>query len=426
MDIFPILSRELQKLRKPKKDGNLLKESLYTSWYSPYMPITEPRNFTEDLMKGYMDNPEIYSIINKIADTASSIQLSVVDKDGEPIEGHWTEDLLSNPNEDTTFKELLYNYYVYLLAIGNSFMYSPKIEGGKVTEIWTMPSDLVLVVSGAFYEPISGYKFKEGNQEIIFPKEEVMHSKLFNPRFNSGSWVYGLSPISVASEIISSMNAGTKAMESSFENMGPPYIISSQMPEGLTQEQQEMLEATYKKKYGVQNAGKPMLTGTPVKVERLGVSPVDLNIIEGSQYGLKVLCNVYGVDSGLFNDKDAATYNNLNQIRKDFITYTIKPLNDLFAQKLKQFLVPDEQVRFQFNYDDLEVMQESIYTRADALAKMDYLTPNEKREAVGFSPIDDPEMDEVKSYVPEFLEPETQTDADPTRSVDISSVQKSA
>ena len=383
---------------------NKLNQALYTSFYSPFMPITPPRSYTGDLMAGYMDNEAVYSIINKIADTASSVPVALVDEEDNPIESHWVIDLLKQPNEDSSFKDLLFNYYVYLLSIGNSFIYSPFLDNGSTTELWTMPSDLVNVISGPFYEPIVGYKFTEGNQEIVFEKQSVLHGKLFNPRFLSGSWVYGLSPIQVAVEIITAMNQGNKAMSASFTNMGPPYIISSQTPEGLTQQQQELLEDVYNKKYGdPQKAGKPMLTGTPVDVKMIGVSPVDLNLIQSSQHGLRVLSNVYGVPSVLFNDNDNSTYNNVSQARKDFYQYTIQPLNEAFALKLKQYLIPDEPLHFKFVYDDVEVLQEAMYIKAQALESLWYLTPNQKLEILGLPVNDSPLMDEI--YKPFGIEP---------------------
>ncbi len=396
-DMFAYLQREFSKLTKDTKGkGNLLNKSLYTSFYSPFTPITPVNHFTSELMEGYMENETVYSIVNKIASTASDIPFEVVGKDGKAIKDHWAIKLLENPNEDTTGKEMLFNYYVYLLSIGNSFVYGPKLASGRVSELWTMPSDIVNIVSGKFYEPISGYKLIEGNQETIFPKPEVLHGKLFNPRFRSGSWLYGLSPISVAASIISAMNSGNTALESSFNNLGPPYIISSQMPEGLSPEQQEMLEDTYQKKYGdANNFGKPMLTGTPVKVEKLGFSPDDLKIIDSSKHGLRVLCNLYGVPSVLFNDSESSTYNNVNQARLDFINYTIMPLNKQFALKMNKFLGLKDGETLRFDYDGVEVLQEALYTRAKSLSTMWELTPNERRIALGYPAIKDPFMDEI-------------------------------
>ena len=380
-----------------KSTNNKLLQALYTSFYSPNTPIFEPRNYTNDLIQGYMDNEAIYSIVNKIANTCSETPIQIVDKDDKVIEAHWALDVINQPNEDTTLKELIYSYYVYLLSIGNSFIYAPKTSSGKVAEIWTMPSDLVLVVSGAFYEPVKGYKFKEGGQEIIFPKADVMHGKLFNPRFLSGSWVYGLSPVSVAAEAIRQINSGAERMALLAETGTPPFLISSETPEGLTQAQQEMLETTYKKKYGNGSSSvDPMLSGTPLRVQSMGGNAADLDLIASSEYSWRVLCNIYGTDSALYNDKEASTYNNINQIRKDFYTNTIKPLNRSLAERLTLFLLSGEDgLRFRFNYDDVEVLQEAFLTKSQALINTWWLTPNERREQLGLEPSTDVQMDEI-------------------------------
>lgn len=380
-----------------------MNEALYTSWYAPFTPITPPRSYTGDLMLGYMDSEAIYSIVNKIAGTASAVPMKMVTAEGEDIESHWVLDLLENPNPDNTFKELLFNYYVYLLSIGNSFIYSPKLDSGRTTELWTMPSDLVNVMSGPFWEPVYGYRFIEGNQEIMFPKETVMHGKLFNPRFLSGSWVYGLSPIEVAAEVIRALNAGVQRQAMLAETGAPPFIISSETPEGLTPPQQEMLEDTYKKKYTDDgDVSSPMLTGTPVKVQRVGVSSADLELIAASDNGWAILCNIYGVDSILFNDKRASTYNNVEQVREDFYEHTIRSLNLAFAERLKKFLIPNETNRFEFDYSNIAVLQKAFYTKAQTVDALTVLTMDEKREILGYEPM-------KESDKPTPIEPKDET-----------------
>ena len=418
--------------------SNDLKKALYTSWYSPFMPIQEPNDYTGDLIEGYLNNEAIYSIVNKIANSCSDVPLELVDKDNKPVGSHWVNDLLKRPNEDSTLKELIYNYYVYLLSIGNSFMYAPKLAAGTTQELWTMPSDLVLVVSGPFYEPVSGYKFKEGNQEIVFPKDQVLHGKLFNPRFRSGSWVYGLSPVEVAAEAIRQVNAGQQRMATLAATGAPPFIISSETPEGLTAAQQEMLEATYKKKYTGSDSNDPMMSGTPLRVQNIPGKAADLELIESSEYSWRVLCNIYGVDSGMFNDKAASTYSNMQQMFKNFYQFTVEPLNKSFAERLKLFLIPNEELYFRFNYDDVEVLQEGFLTKSEALNNIWYMTPNERREQLGLEALDDLLLDEI--YKPANMVPlEAPTDGEAiaqqeylekdgneSRGVRLQAVQKSA
>lgn len=369
--------------------NNKLNKSLYANWFVTGLPVGSGMTLTGDLMNGYLDNEVVYSIVNKIADTASSVPLMVEDLEGNTLDNHWINKLLLRPNEDTTLKELINAYYIFYLSIGNSFIYAPRLKDGRTIELWTVPSDRVEIIAGTWKNPIKGYRLLDGDTEVEFDKYEIMHGRTFNPLYTQHGWLWGLSPISVAAEVIRGINAGNKRMAILAETGGPSYLISSQLLEGLTPVQQELLEDTYTKKYTLpENAGKPMLSGTPLKVERLGSNAADLEIIAASEHSLRVICNLYGVSSVLFNDNASSTYNNVSQARKDFYQFTIEPLNKLFAEKLKHFLAPDEDIVLKFDYSNIEVLQDSIYTKIEGLDKATFLTSNEKREDLGYEPLE--------------------------------------
>lgn len=90
------------------------------------------------------------------------------------------------------------------------------------------------------------------------------------------------------------------------------------------------------------------------------------------------------------------------------------------------FLVPAEDVYLRFNYENIEVLQESIYTRIKSLIVADFLTVNEKREAIGYAPIDDAIYDELDSpdmgMETPFLDIQPSANGDTARKVDISAV----
>jgi len=135
----------------------------------------------------------------------------------------------------------------------------------------------------------------------------------------------------------------------------------------------------------------------------VGINPADLEIVNNSEHALRVLCNIYGVPSVLFNDNASSTYNNVSQARKDFYEFTIMPLNKMFAQKVKHKLFRDEDVYLKFDYSQIEVLQESFHKKALTLSTLWELTANEKRELLGYEPINDPAMDEILK--PNNLEP---------------------
>ena len=378
-----------KKKEEPTGWKNTLNKALYSVRFFSQTPLNQPRNYKNDLIQGYLDNELIYSIVNKLSGKASSVPIILKDENDDIINKHWSLDFLEQPNPDMTFKELINAYYIYLLSLGNSYMYSPVLTSERRNELWIMPAEEIEIVMGQWYEPIKGYKLITGQQEIEFDRNEVLHSKLFNPRFAGGQWVYGLSPISVALEIIKGYNLGVERMQNSFINGGPEYAIFTK--EGLLNgEQLKQMEETFNRKFtGSKNAKKMAFSSQPLDAVKLGSDPVDLSIIDNNIQCLRTLCNVYNVSSILFNDSANSTLDNYKQARLDMYNDAIIPLNTDLAQRLTKFLkLKNEGLHFEFDYSDVEVLQESLETRYKGLNDVNYLTSNEKREKIGYNPLE--------------------------------------
>ncbi len=55
------------------------------------------------------------------------------------------------------------------------------------------------------------------------------------------------------------------------------------------------------------------------------ISSIDLQLLESEKVTLRELCNVYGVNSALFNDPDNKTYNNMKEAKKEMLTQVVLP-----------------------------------------------------------------------------------------------------
>lgn len=370
------------------KFESLLNKSLYEDIIFKGSPLAHPRNFTNDLLKGYLDNELIFSIIDRIASKASSLPIILKDKNDNVVENHWVLDLLDQPNPDNTFEELLYSYYIYYLSLGNSYIYSHLLPSGMRGALSIMPAPEVEIIPGSWKMPIEGYRLLIGTQKIVLPKEDVFYTKLFNPRFNNGEWLYGLSPIQVASQIINTYNNGIERLDKSFEAGMPDIILNLKEAGIMTTEQIEEFKDNFDKKYAAKDGKKSAAFSFPVDVKQIGSSPIDLEIFTNSEFALRVLCNVYKVPSVLFNDKANSTYNNVEQARKDFYDDAVIPLNNSFSERLGKFLgIHKDGYKFEFDYSGVEVLQSSFYTKAQALESVSFLTVDEKREKLGYGPL---------------------------------------
>ena len=399
MWLFNKRVKELEQLNQALE--NELNKNIYISNIYKGMPIPFADSPSKQLDTGYMDNPDVFSLINYVARTAAAVPLLLYDKDGNQIEEHEVLTMLEQPNPDMSLTDLIEAFYIYKLSIGNSYLYKPTITDGvnkgKTNEIWVMPSASVQAIAGTWTEPIQGYRINEGTQWNEINKTDVFHSKFFNPKFDNGSWVYGLSPLKVAIELIRTQNYGYTALESSYLNGSPPYMITTKSNDGLTVEQQENLEDTFKNKYGdAENFRKPMLSGVPLDVKMLGLSPVDLNILNVNKQGSRVLANVLGgIPTVLLNDLENSTYSNYKEARKTFYENVIMPNNKSLQSGLTKWLLPayDKGMYLQFDYSNIDALQEGLKDKTDALKNVYFLTPNEQRSILGYPPL--PGWDEI-------------------------------
>jgi phage portal protein BeeE len=168
----------------------------------------------------------------------------------------------------------------------------------------------------------------------------------------------------------------------------------------LTIEQRKELEDQFKdysKKY---KNGLPIVLQDAFKAISLGISPVDLGLLNSTKEGRIRLCAIYGFPAVLVGDTSASTYNNVVEAKTDAWLNCIKPNLDDLAGDLTSFLIkPVEQFKsqglfFAWDYSAVQELQKDIAKQVTWM-KQSYWTPNEIREATGVNPINDPVMDEV-------------------------------
>lgn len=373
--------------KKVENSSNKAYRALYSSTLYNNTPIPIMVSLTAEMSAGYTDNPTLYAIINKIANAVATAPLKVKTMDGEEVEPTEAQALLY-PNEDTTRVELIKSLLIYYLTVGNSYLYSPILTTDRRRETWLLPADYTEAISGGWSKPVKSYHLLMGSQDVTFRKEDVLHFKMFNPRFVNGSYVYGLSPVAVAADIIRALETNEERALQMMERGTPPFILSAQLAEGLTELQQEQLEKTYEQKYeGTDNANKPLLSGIPLRADKIGFSSADLELIQHSEHSLRVLCSVYGVPSVLFNDNANSTYNNVETAEVDFYENTVKPLATYLEDKMSAFYL-SEGYRFEFDFSTVAVLAKAKAELLNSYNTVSFLTDNEKRAIFGYEPVE--------------------------------------
>lgn len=384
---------------------------------------------------GYMLNADVYAIIKRISKTAASCPFilhevkskseaakyqamsrmgnqkthelnKIRNKAFTQVTDTPVMNVLDNPNPDQSGYEFWENYLGFKLLLGNGYIYGAGPEAGnnakQFQELYILPAHLMQIVSGGVMQPVEGYKMMYRGSTVELPADRVMHGKNWTPDYSGpASHLYGLSPLRAASQVLGMSNDAVTASAKMFTNMGAQGVLYLDSGGAqLTKEQQQALTDSYNDKYGGPNkAGTPIITSAKMGWQQIGMSPVDLNIIESQKMSQRQLCNIYGMSSSLLNDPDNKTFNNMEQAKKELITNAVLPELVSLRDDLNRWLLPaynkTGKLYLDFDIGVFPEMAEDLGTMATTLSKCYWLTTNEKRQSYGMEVLPDPLLDKI-------------------------------
>ena len=367
-------------------------------------------NADEYIKFGYQGNADVYSIIRRYVTMSTQAKLVLRQKDQSgkvvDINGHPLNEFLKMVNPNQSMADFREAYTIYILSIGNSFWYKPMLDSGinkgKTTQIYTLPANDIEVLSdnNAIITPEIKYKLE--NSQTQFNPDEIYHSKYFNPFFYTKPTLYGQSPLQAAADVLAKQNEAEKTQAKQFENQGPAYLLYRDGAEtwnNISGPQKVALEKELNSLTQKGKQGSGLVMKDKFGAIKLGISAADLNILESSREGRRILCNVYQLSAALFNDPAGSTYNNVTSARKAAWTDALIPHNNRFASDLTQFIInPVEEYKnagyfYDIDYSTIEELQEGIKEKVDWMIRAHW-SANQILEATGKDRIDDPQMDQ--------------------------------
>lgn len=383
--------------------------------------------------KGYKGIPNLYAIINLITKKSATVPFEVfrvknrskllkyqasmqsaysakdyvnairykedaMDKvDGSEIEG-----LLLTPNPTQSYYDLNECIDGYYLLTGNSYIYGLSPGFGKNAlrpkELHCLVSPTVSVVANNYFDPVRAYKVGFMQDEI--PKDQIAHLKHFNPLSSVSrpeDILYGLSPLASSRGLISKHEQADLAQGAAFKNLGIAGILSRDVNGDLTEEIAKSMQDNFEQfATGVSNFKKIKVTSANVKWQQIGVSPVDLGILEAKEEMLQELANIYSVPIGLLT-KNNSTENNIIEGRKQLITDAVIPMVEKRKSALNRWLVPkfDPSLFIEMDYTVFPEMNDDLKDLVNSAIGMDWITPNEKRSLTKYDKHPDPLMDKI-------------------------------
>ncbi len=363
----------------------------------PQYPDVDPGS----LLKAYQRNEMVYAAIDIKASGAMDPRL-IVEMKGAKSEwqeegGHPLRRLMMKPNNYMDEAGFLRAWIVCRDTVGR--FVAEIVRGANRLPMELHPLNPTKVNPVPRSDGKTDWLFKDGNEKVLLPYEDVLVHQLWNP---ASRWT-PLAPLSVAMGSVDADSAQTDYVRAFFNNGGVPSGILKFKDRRLTQQQADEAAARWRAKYnrawgrqhdiGVLDEG--------ADYQRIGANLNELESEALRSFTESRIAMVFKVPpliiysyTGLLR----ATYSNLKEAWQGFGDYTLSPLlkeyrNWLMKSLLLEFVSEDlvlgERVRLSWDMSQVAWTQEDVTemqnrTRSNFAAGL--ITLNEARARIGEEP----------------------------------------
>lgn len=357
-------------------------------------PQWSPRDLAAFSREGYQLNPYVFRAVELRANAIGGLRWIVVKRkaNGEPSElgeQHPLQRLIRRPQPNKGGAAFLGEVESFLCIAGNAFVSgNGPVSGpneGVPRELYSLRPDRMKITPGPGpWAPVAGYEYTVGAQPRKFAADEILHLRRFNPTDD----FFGMSPLEPAGRSVDQNNAGKRWNVALLQNSAQP--AGSFATDGaLTVEQREGIMKQYKEdKSGPDNAGVPFFFEGGLKWTQQGLSPKDMDWLEGSRQSAREILSVLGVSPELVGDATQKTYSNYQEARKAFYQDTILPEADWIRDEFNAFLSDKfDGAELDYDRDAIEALREDraqLWTSVGAAWTDGRVSKNEARQAMGY------------------------------------------
>lgn len=344
-----------------------------------------------ELLEQYIRSGVVYAVVSAIAEEAAKVKFKVMKGEIEQKK-HPLIELLKKPNPKQSQFQFLEMHFTFMEVSGESFWYLVKGQKtGDIKEVYLLRPDLVTVEIDE-NDPrglVKEYKFNKINgKEETFQPEEILHFKMPNPLDMDA----GLAPTQAGKDYIESEVYGTKWTKNSLFNSGRPSGVVT-LKGAISDDQFNKFKRQFQDKYtGVKNAGKlAFFKGSDgVDFEKLGMDLSEVALKDLSELTRNNVMLTWRLSKTMLGISDDVNRANAEENHAVFIENIIEHKVDRTADHLTAFLLP--LMGSEGMVVDYESMSVATQKDKESIAKTgtetQTLTVNEKREVLGYDPID--------------------------------------
>ncbi len=142
---------------------------------------------------------------------------------------------------------------------------------------------------------------------------------------------------------------------------------------------------------GAANAGRPLLLEGGLDWKAMAWTPKDMDFLEAKHAAAREIALAFGVPPMLLGIPGDNTFANYQEANRSFWRQTVLPLAGRVGNALAQWLAPlhGDGLRLEIDTDRIEALSGDRAALWQRVADAEFLTVNEKREAVGYGPLPD-------------------------------------
>jgi HK97 family phage portal protein len=358
----------------------------FLAFHHPFPGMFSEKQGAGLIRAGFHRNAIVYRCVRLIAESAASIAITL-NVAGKETRGHRLEGLLNRPNPRESGAAMLEAIFGHLLLSGNAYC-EVVLDGMLPVELYSLRPDRVRVLA----RPdgwVESYEYSAGGRSRRIaaeaePVSTILHLKLDDPMDDH----YGFAPLSAAQMALETHEAATRWNKALLENSARPsgaLVYSS--PENLSEDQFERLKSELETAFqGASNAGRPVLLEGGLDWKPLSLSPKDMDFLEARSGAAREIALAFGVPPLLLGLPGDNTFANYAEAQRAFHRSTLLPLVRRTYDAISHWLQPlfPETIRIAPDLDQIEVLAEERAALWARVSAAEFLTEQEKREAVGY------------------------------------------
>lgn len=350
------------------------------------------RDYAALTREGYLRNPIVYRAVRLVAEATSAIPLLLY-RGVEELDGHPLTDLLKMPNNRQSGAAFFEALYTTLLLAGNGYL--ELVGFADALELHLLRPERVSVeTDGRGWPNALSYRSGGLKRQIgLTPDErrvaDALHLTLFHPLDDH----YGFAPLQAAATAMDIHNAASAWNKALIDNSARPsgaLVYAPKEGGNLTPDQFDRLKTELQDGYqGAGRAGRPLLLEGGLDWKPMGLTPKDMDFLEAKNAAAREIALAFGVPPMLLGIPGDNTYANYQEANRAFYRLTVLPMLARTLTSLSNWLAPHwgEPLRLWYDADQVDGLALDRAALWDRLGKADFLSDDEKREAVGYQPV---------------------------------------